>query len=338
MAKSQKYLTENIIRQDKFKKILDKAYLKDKNWLIKKSKNFRMVSCPACGSKAKKKFFEKNHFKFKICLKCSTAYISPRPSIKILKEFYNKSEGYKYWAKYTFKHSEKNRRKNLVNPRIKLINKYLKKYRINKNLALEVGPGYGTYSEALKKKKIFKKVQVVEANKDLVKSCQEKKLDVIEDAFENIKLKKKIDLLSSFEVIEHLFSPKSFLDKIHKNMSSRSLLFITCPNLHGFDNMVLGKASSTFDHEHLNYFTPQSIQILLNKSKFKILHLSTPGKLDVDLVAKYAKNNKNFLSKRSFFNQILFSKDKKLKEKFQSFLFDNCLSGHMLVIAKKINI
>jgi 2-polyprenyl-3-methyl-5-hydroxy-6-metoxy-1,4-benzoquinol methylase len=335
MYDNTNYLTEEKIRPKRFDRMIEYAYKKDLIWLLKKSKGFRKVNCPACQSKKKKKLFIKNSFKYNTCLTCNTSYISPRPTLKILENFYFRSEGYKAWSKYTFKASEKSRVKNLIYPRIKLIKNFIKKYKIKNNLALEIGPGYGTYSSILKKKKFFKKVKVVEANKDLIESCKKKNLIVEGGSFENIKFNEKFDLVSSFEVIEHSFSPKNFLRKIYKILSQNSLVFISCPNVQGFDNAVLGKDSSTFDHEHLNYFNPDSIKILFRKNKFKILYLSTPGKLDVDLVRNYAKKNKNFINKDSFLYQILLSKNVKLRKNFQNFLYNNCLSGHMLIIAKK---
>jgi SAM-dependent methyltransferase len=336
MTDKLNYLSENKIRPNKYKKILAKAYKKDLDWLVKKSKTFVNVSCPTCESKNKEILFIKNSFKYNTCIKCYTSYISPRPTIETLREFYYRSEGYKAWAKYTFKASEKVRRKNLITPRIKLIKKFIKKYNISKNLAVEIGPGYGTYSEALSKENIFKKVKVIEVNRELIESCKKKNLEVMMGNFENIRFNEKIDLISSFEVIEHLFSPKNFLRKIYQNLSSKSLLFLTCPNVNGFDNMILQKNSTTFDHEHLNYFSPSSIKLLFKKNKFKILHLSTPGKLDIDLVMNYLKVNNNFINRKSFFYQILFSKNDTTTKNFQNFLSNNCLSGHMLIIAKKI--
>jgi SAM-dependent methyltransferase len=262
--------------------------------LLEKNGQFVNVNCPACNSKKRKKFFEKDRLKYHTCVVCNTVYISPRPSSKILKEFYYQSKGYEAWTKYTFKVSEKSREKNLVIPRITLLKKYLKKYNVKSNLAIEIGPGYGTYTSYLKKKKFFKKVGVIEANKDLIENCKKRKLNFLANDFEKINIKEKVNLLSGFEVIEHLFSPIKFLKKAHKILSSNSLIFISCPNVHGFDNILLGKNSGTFDHEHLNYFNPKSIKLLFEKNKFKILHLSTPGKLDVDLVCKYAQKTKNF--------------------------------------------
>ena len=176
MPEKSNYLTEEKIRPKKFDKILASAYKKDLFWLLKKSSKFVNVNCPACDSKKKEKLFVKNGLKYNTCLNCDSSYISPRPTLKILEDFYFRSEGYKAWSKYTFKISEKSREKNLIIPRINLIKKFIKKYKIRKNVAVEIGPGYGTYSSVLKRQKIFKRVKVVEANKDLIESCKKKNL------------------------------------------------------------------------------------------------------------------------------------------------------------------
>ena len=54
------------------------------------------------------------------------------------------------------------------------------------------------------------------------------------------------------------------------------LLIITCPNIKGFDITVLGALSDIIDHEHLNYFNPQSISCLLKDCGFEVLEILTP--------------------------------------------------------------
>ena len=75
---------------------------------------------------------------------------------------------------------------------------------------------------------------------------------------------------------------------------------LSCPNINGFDNLILKKNSSTIEHEHLNYFNPHSIKKLLKLSSFKILEVSTPGKLDFEIVKNFLSKNKNLIEKNSF--------------------------------------
>ena len=58
---------------------------------------------------------------------------------------------------------------------------------------------------------------------------------------EDIKLNSVKATVSKFEVIEHLFSPLEFLKGINKQLKKDGLIFITCPNINGFEIKTLGK-------------------------------------------------------------------------------------------------
>ena len=132
-----------------------------------------------------------------------------------------------------------------------------------------------------------------------------------------------------------MFSPRDFLLKIKKNLTANGLTIFSCPNGDGFEVRFLWKNSSTINHEHLNYFNPYSINILLKKSGYKALKVFTPGKLDVNIIDNYI-NNKSIIIKDLFYQKIFNEKNQKLKNNFQDFIERNNLSSHMFVIAKKI--
>lgn len=334
--KKFKILREDKIRSDKFKKKLDDAYKKDLSFLLSKKNFFHKVNCPACNSKKSEIYFVKNKLKYKICTNCLTIYISPRPTNLILSKFYFQSKGYQVWNSHVFPESEKTRRKELVLPRIKSILDYMKKIKSPFKSALEIGPGFGTFSESLKKRKIFEQISVVEPNKELSKTCFQKGLNVFNESFEKLNLKNKFSLVSSFEVLEHLHSPKFFLQKIFNLLEKKGVICLSLPNGFGFDNLIMGKYSQTFDHEHLNYFNPNSLNYLLSRIGFKNIQILTPGKLDTELVLNYILKKKNLNITEKIIYEI-FYKNSMLRNNniLQKFLFENKLSGHMFVLANK---
>ena len=111
------------------------------------------------------------------------------------------------------------------------------------------------------------------------------------------------------------------------------LIVITCPNIKGFDNSVLGKLSSTIEYEHLNYFHPESLALLMSNCGFRLIEKLTPGKLDADLVRNHILKGDFSVEDRPFLKQVLVDKWDETNENFQNFLADNLLSGHMWVIA-----
>jgi 2-polyprenyl-3-methyl-5-hydroxy-6-metoxy-1,4-benzoquinol methylase len=328
---------ERDIRPKKFSKIGNLCIKKDIKLLLNFKKKFVKVSCPACFSIKESFFMEKKDFRYSLCNNCFTYYTNPRPTVKILDYFYKNSYNYKFWNKFIFPASEKIRKKKIFKPRVDICIKFLKKYNFKKPSILEIGAGFGTFCSLLNQSKFFSKILAIEPSIDGYLNCKKKKINVVNDVIENIQFKKrdKFNIIASFEVIEHLFSPKNFLLNIKSNLTNNGLVIFTCPNGDGFDVRFLGRRSHTIDHEHLNYFNTNSIRILLKKCGYKPLEILTPGKLDVDIVNNYIKENEVVI-KDYFYKKIFDKQNKLLRENFQDFISKNNFSSSMLVIARKL--
>jgi 2-polyprenyl-3-methyl-5-hydroxy-6-metoxy-1,4-benzoquinol methylase len=329
--------SEKDIRPEKLIKAAKVFIDSDRKFLLRKKTFFVKTPCPACQSKKEKFFLKKKGFRYSICINCSTYYMNPRPTLKILDDFYKNSKNYRFWNKYIFPASEKIRRKKIFKPRVNECIKFCKKYNFKKPSIVDIGAGFGTFCDLLKKSGYFSKVVAIEPSLEGYLNCKKKNINVINDVIENVRFKKnnKFQIVTSFEVIEHLFSPKDFLLNIKKHLTSKGLMIFSCPNGEGFDVRFLGKASNTIDHEHLNYFNTDSIKTLLKKSGYKALEVFTPGKLDISIIQSYV-NTKSVIVKDFFYQKIFNKKNQILKNNFQDFIANNNLSSSMFVIAKKI--
>jgi len=263
-------------------------------------------------------------------------YVNPRPTPVILAECYAKSEVYWYWNKYIFPASEEARRDLIFQPRVERIADICQRYGIENGTLLEVGAGFGTFCEEAQRLGIFRRVIAVEPAPDLAETCRRKGLEVIEKPIEKVHLEPgMVNIVSSFEVIEHLFSPRDFLLGCASVLSPGGLLILACPNVRGFDITVLQALSDSVDHEHLNYFHPASLSHLVTQCGFEVLEALTPGKLDAELVRKKILTGELDVSSRLFLEQVLVDEWERVGDNFQRFLADNLLSSHMWVIARK---
>ncbi len=306
----------------------------DINYLLERKNEFVKVSCPSCESENNTEYLEKNKFNYTKCRECDTIFMNPRPNKKLLSDFYRISKNYEYWDKVIFPASESARREKIFKPRVEKIIKICEKHNTKRNAIMDVGAGFGTFCEEIKKTNFFNKVIAIEPTPDLAKTCRKRGLEVIEEPIEKIKLEEKMDVITSFEVIEHLFSPKEFLIGCKNNLSNNGIIVITCPNAKGFDVSLLKEKSDTIDHEHLNYFNLDSLSKLLSSCGFEIIEKLTPGKLDAELVRKNIMNNRFDVSNQPFLKEVLIDKWDELGEKFQKFISENLLSSHMWIIAK----
>jgi len=328
-------LSESDIRPDDLVKQQEAIILKDVERLIRRSDEFVKVACPACQSTENVKKYEKYSLNYRECCECETLYISPRPTEETLEDCYQKSEVYAFWNKHMYPASEEARRNKIYAPRVDRVLELCQKYKIPTNSVLEVGAAYGTFCLEMYSRGVFKRIVGVEPTPDLAQTSRDKGIEIIQKPIEKVQFEETFDVTVSFEVIEHLFSPKKFIEHCYHSLSPKGLFVVTCPNGKGFDIELLGPLSNSVDHEHLNYFNPESLSLLLERSGFKVLEKLTPGKLDAELVRKKALSGELDLSGDTFLKRILIDEWSDLGVSFQGFLAKNNLSSHMWIVAQK---
>jgi 2-polyprenyl-3-methyl-5-hydroxy-6-metoxy-1,4-benzoquinol methylase/ribosomal protein S27E len=302
--------------------------------LINKKSDFVTVSCPACDSDNYQDVFEKEGFNFVICKDCESYFINPRPTPNMLNSFYENSRCLKHWNTLYSK-TESARKNEIFIPRTNSVLEICKKFHVNNDTILDVGAGFGTFCEEIQSRQFFKKVIAVEPSNDLANACRQKGIDVIEKPIEDIDLD-PVDVITNFELIEHLYYPKQFVQSCAKSLTKNGLFILTTPNIKGFDLATLGMLSTNIaGPNHLNYFNPDSLSKLLENCGFKVVEILTPGKLDAELVRKKFLEGELDPQKLPFLKQILIDKWEKLGSNFQQFLIDNGLSSHLWIVAQK---
>lgn len=311
-----------------FDKYLDLAK-KDAEEIFSQAK-YDKFNCPAC-EKKNKFLFKKINFSYCECEKCKTLYVSPRPKFKYFSKYYNESKSSKFWVTDFYKKTIKSRRSKIWKPKSKLVQKYLNENKGFKNI-IDIGAGYGIFLDEIKKI-TNKQTYALEPSKDLSEICK-KKHSIIQKFVEETKpadLPKGKNFYTCFELFEHLHSPKIFIKKLSKIMKKNEILFLTTLSSTGLDIDILKEKSKAVQPPyHINFFNPFSIRFFLEKNNFKIINISTPGKLDIDIL----ENNKQYIENnfwKVFINKATF-KEKKLMQKF---LQKNLLSSHMIIVCIK---
>lgn len=328
--------SENDIRPDRLKEGQRIALEHDLQFLARHRGRFVRVDCPACSFGGSRPKYEKCGMVYVECCECGTVYINLRPSPDLLEEFYSQSENYAYWNRYIFPQSEESRRKNIFAPRAERTIDICQRYGISFGTLLEIGAGYGTFCEEVRRLNVFKKILALEMTPDLAATCRTRGLEVIEVPVEKLQMAtESVDVIASFEVIEHLFDPGNFLASIHRFLKPKGLLILSCPSISGFETEVLGALSDTIDHEHLNYFTPDSLERLLKNCGFHTIERFTPGKLDAELVRKKYLAGAIQLADNRFLSELMTDKWEQCAAAFQEFLQRTERSSHLWIVARK---
>lgn len=325
------------IRPAELRQLQEQAYARDLERLRKRLPEFVHVPCPACGADAPQPAFEKYGFSFQRCPTCRTLYMSPRPTPEVMAGYYGNSENYRFWAEHIFPTSEANRREKIHRPMLDYLVRACERYGVERGELVEVGPGFGTFAALATESHLFRGVHAVERTPEMAKACRERGVRVIEKAIEDLRPGDlpAADVLVSFEVIEHLFDPASFLRGVAALLRPGGLLLLTCPNGEGFDTAVLGAQSGQVDSEHVNLFNPDSLSSLLGRMRFEVLEKQTPGRLDAQLVRDAALEGKLDLAGDPFLKRVLLDEWDRLGDAFQAFLAANGLSGHLRVLATR---
>jgi SAM-dependent methyltransferase len=84
------------------------------------------------------------------------------------------------------------------------------------------------------------------------------------------------DLVTFWEVLEHLAEPRQALASVGPLFSEGGLLLILVPNAGSLVTRILHEKSNTFGgHSHLNHFTAESLSRLLESLGYEILEIET---------------------------------------------------------------
>ena len=333
---TSKPLRENEIRPDHLMAEQKARIDRDVARLLSHKSEFVNVDCPACNGTQRDFEFEKYELSYVRCRSCETVYVSPRPPIPVLEDFYANSENYQFWSTHIFPASEGVRRERIFRPRAQRIMEICRKHGAGTRLLLEVGAGYGTFCEEMRALGVFERIVAIEPTPPLAESCRKRGLEVIARPVEQVDITEiRADVVASFEVIEHLFRPEDFVRNCAKLLPPGGLLVLTCPNVRGFDLMTIGKVSNIFDFEHLNYFHPASLSSLVERMGFEILDVVTPGKLDAELVRKAVQSGEFNVDGQPFLKHILIDHWDQHGNAFQDYLAASGLSSHMWLVARK---
>jgi SAM-dependent methyltransferase/ribosomal protein S27E len=295
--------------------------------------SFVQINCPACGGDSFIKEFEKLGFRYVTCKNCSTLFVDPRPPFDTLKEFYSKSPSTSFWVSEFFKPVAEVRREKIFRPRAEYISALLKDNR--KWVVGDIGAGFGLFLEELRKILPDGNYIAIEPSVEMAEICKAKGLKVQCVCLEDMKgMKNSFDLLTVFELLEHLYEPLTFLKKAYFLLKPGGHLFLTTLNGKGFDILLLwDKSKSTAPPHHLNFFNPDSLRYLMEKIGFEIIEVSTPGKLDWDIVEGMIKNEG--VNCGRFWNLLALEESEECKRELQDWISKNNLSSHMRILAKK---
>jgi SAM-dependent methyltransferase len=255
----------------------------------------------------------------------------------MINTFYREGESVKFWSERFYKETAEARRLKIYGPRAEYIEKlFSENPEWNKEQFVDVGAGFGIFLEEISKLNLFLNVLGIEPAPNMAAICKDKGFSIMETPAEKIGAGSVLaDFATSFEVFEHVHSFENFLKSIHNILKPKGLFLFTTLTIDGFDLQVLwDQSKSIYPPHHINLISKKGIKCLLKTCGFDLVEISTPGKLDVDIVANMFREKKDLELPR-FVRHLVETADDEAREAFQLFLQENLLSSHIRVIAQK---
>ena len=258
---------------------------KNKN-ALKFSKFLDLVKCNLCGSDsykiiykstyAKKDFLKKPISSFSYasndkargnivqCKKCGLVYMNPRD--KDINSLYKEVEDPYYF-------SSRNDRIETFEQDIKELESVMKSQRGLSKKVMDIGCNYGFFLDVAEKhgwdaygcELSKKQFEFASKNHKNVYNRELAKCNFKPDYF---------DVVTLYDVIEHVPNPLSLLKDCNRSLKKWGVVVVCTPNISSFAAKAMGKYWLQYARMHIYYFTPKTLEKMLEKAGFRVLRVT----------------------------------------------------------------
>lgn len=264
-----------------------------------------MIKCNLCGFEEYREKYMMGTVNIVKCKKCGLVCLNPQPSFSEIKKLYYegyfKGKGFDKGIDYFNGLKYKKGWDHISNSRLKNIEKFVKKGRI-----LDIGCSFGEFLDIARKRGW--EVNGVELSKFACKTSRNKfKLNPFNGTLEQAKYPSEtFDVITMFEVIEHLPDPLNTLKECNRILKKNGLIIIQTGNVESLSAKIYGKRWPYFLLGHLHYFSKKTISKMLEKAGFKIVKIYNGD--EISLSANY-KCFWEYKNKRSLINWVKYIKN-----------------------------
>jgi 2-polyprenyl-3-methyl-5-hydroxy-6-metoxy-1,4-benzoquinol methylase len=260
-----------------------------------------IIPCVCCGGFIFSPSLECEGFGYVRCQKCGLVQMNPQPLKEEILTRYSSTFGKDYLS-YEIKNETaflKLQQYALEDAQFFKLEKNLMLHAESNPSVLDIGCATGALLSFLKERGW--RVTGVEISPAAEYARNVRKLDVRSLPLEEIKFPgESFDVILASHLIEHLNDPFSFLNEISRILKEEGALFLTTPNISGFQAFVYRRKWRSAIFDHLYLFSKSTLKKLLTKTGFKTKRILTWGGIASGLAHPIIKKCADFLAK--FFN------------------------------------
>ncbi len=310
---------KDILTEDIKKYFADRSILKD-------------VNCPGCLAKHSKPSFNKMGFDYLVCNKCGSWFVSPRPSDNDIRAFYKNSDAGHFLRKIFLGNTIESRSRKVFSYRIQWIVSLIEEYLPEAKVLLDYGTRYPTFLGQLSENSTLESVLSVypecyEQESQLPKGVKVHNSYSIPD--------NSTDIFTAFEVVEKIFDPGRFFAGAYNACRKNGLFIITSTTSSGYEYQVLGENSpNLIPPDRMNLLSLEAFSMQIEKAGFEVIEISTPGRLDIEMVKKTFEKNPD-VPLDPFWKYLFRYRDENALHSLQEYLQQFQLSSHVRIAAVK---
>ena len=262
------------------------------------------VPCYVCGASVFKPALKCEGFFFVRCIKCGLIQRNPQPEKDEIIARYSSIFGRDYLS-YELENEAvflKLQQLALKDVKFEKLEKHLFAQTGNKNIAgippsiLDIGCATGALLAFFRNRGW--RVTGVEISPSAEYAKKERGLDIKNIPLEEINFPaNSFDVIHASHLIEHLNNPITFISETYRILKENGSIFITTPNISGFQARLFGNAWRSAIFDHLYLFSKRILSKLLINTGFKIECCRTWGGLAAGTAPLQLKKTADFLAK-----------------------------------------
>jgi len=198
----------------------------------------------------------------------------------------------------------------------------------NKVIA-DFGTGAGTFLQAVRN--ISEYTIAIEPSKHFHEILNKNNKHTFSYGEDLVKSQLKIDIATSFDVIEHVPSPKDYLKDIYDSLGTKGKMYLKTPNFNDILHELTPEHFDSFNYRtaHLFYFCEQSLKYLLESVGFKSYKIEYIHDFDISNLLYWMKEAKpTGVDKTKLF-------DKNFNQMYKNYLEETSKASHLWIVAIK---
>ena len=263
----------------------------------------KIIPCALCGCGNFKPALKCEGFYFVRCKKCGLVQRNPQPAKEEIITRYSSIYGGDYLS-----YEINNEKSFLTLQQLALkdagFTAFEKSLPENTRKVLDIGCATGAMLEHLRGNGW--QVTGVEISPCAQYAQKERNLDVRNIPLEENNFPaKSFDAVLASHLIEHLNDPKTFLLEVHRILKDGGKLFITTPNISGFQAKLFGGKWRSAIFDHLYLFSIRTLKQLLKAAGFKTQICRTWGGLASGMAPMWLKKPADYFAKKLNYGDVM---------------------------------